>query len=209
MAFGFLKKLAKVGLPILGTALGGPLGGAIGGGLGGLVSGGGLGGTLAGAAGGGLGGLALGNVGGLGAKLAKLGLSPSKLAELGLAGAGLAQGASQQGKANQINQQLLQQIQGETKARQPLQQAAIAKLLAPPPGAPDLSSIFQSSSPFARSAAPPTTGLTAPVPGAPVPGAPSPGPTGPGPTVPGGTNMLQQLARLRGGIPTAPRMRPQ
>jgi hypothetical protein len=156
MAFGFLKKIAKVALPIAGTALLGPAGGALGGALGGAISGGGVGGALGGAAAGGLSGLALkGGIGGLGGKLAKLGISPAQAAQLGLAGLGVAQGAQQQGKANQINQQLLGQLQAQSQAREPLRKAAVAKLLAAPPSAPDLGNVFQSSNPFAaRMAAP-------------------------------------------------------
>lgn len=54
------KKVAKVALPVVGTALGGPVGGALGGAAAGALGGGGLKGALLGAAGGALGGGLLG-----------------------------------------------------------------------------------------------------------------------------------------------------
>lgn len=51
-----LKSVAKIALPVIGTAVGGPVGGAIGGAIGGAVGGGGLKGAALGAIGGGLGG---------------------------------------------------------------------------------------------------------------------------------------------------------
>lgn len=151
MAFGFLKKLAKVALPIAGTALLGPLGGAAGGALGGLVSGGGVGGALGGAAAGGLGGMALGKLGGvkgLGSLFGKM--SAGDLAKLGISGLGVLNASQQQGKGNAIANQLAQQQAAQAADQAKLRQQFMGKIGNLPSQAPDLGSLFQSSNPFAR-----------------------------------------------------------
>lgn len=150
MAFGFLKKIAKVALPIAGTALLGPLGGVAGGALGGAISGGGVKGALTGAALGGLGGLAASKAGGIKALLGKLGQNPARLAQLGIAGLGTLQSAKQQGQANQVLQSMLARQQAEAADQGRARQMLMARLGQARPTAPNLSPLFQSSSPFAR-----------------------------------------------------------
>lgn len=148
MAFGFLKKIAKFALPVVGTALGGPLGGAAGGALGGLVSGGGL----KGAAGGALGGLTLGKLGGIKGVAGQLGkLSAGDLAQLGLAGAGAIASAQQAGKANAINQGVLNQLQAQEAQKAKVRDQLLGRLTGPQAQREDLGSLFVSDNPFARS----------------------------------------------------------
>lgn len=149
MAFGWLKKVAQVGLPILGSVVGGPVGGLAGGALGGAIGGGvkgAVGGGLAGLAGGGL----LKGAGGIGGALAGLGKNPGQLAQLGLAGLSTIQGAQKQGQANKINQQLLDQLNQQAAGQAQARTMALARLGAPPPQAPNLSGLTQSANPFAR-----------------------------------------------------------
>ena len=67
------KSVARIALPVIGTALGGPVGGAIGGAIGGAVGGGGIKGALTGAALGGIGG-AISSAGGVANAAQNIGL---------------------------------------------------------------------------------------------------------------------------------------
>lgn len=160
-----LGKIGKVALPIAGGVAFGPLGAAAGGALSGALSGGGVGGTLEGAALGGLGGLALRGAGGVGGLLGKIGENPALAAKLGLAGLGAIQGAKSQGEANAILKSVLARQQAEAADAARARQMLMGRLGQPLPTAPDLSAVFQSSSPFARTlptAAPAVTAAAPP-----------------------------------------------
>ena len=139
-----LKGIAKVALPIVGTALGGPLGGLAGGALGGLVSGGGVKGAVTGAALGGLGGGVLGKLpvvgsalgrlggaasgGGLGGLLGQVGGFVKNNPALVLGGVTTALGAQQQAKAGRYQQQALDLARSQYAGAQPLRDAALGAL---------------------------------------------------------------------------------
>ena len=127
--------LASAGLGIGGGLLAG--GGGEKGGAGELTRGGG---------GGGPGGI----LGGIGGALGSLGLSPTDIAQLGLGGLGVIQGAREQGRAGEIENELLKRLQGEGGAREDIRKRFLSSLDAPIPERGDLSSMFASSNPFSQ-----------------------------------------------------------
>jgi hypothetical protein len=126
-----LGKIGKVALPVAAGVLGGPLlGGAAKlalGKLGGSSAGAPAGGAFPGGPGEAFGGGApsgglLGRIGGA------IGADPLRAAGLGLAGLNVIQAGKQQGKANQINQQLLQQAQAQQAEQDRYRQMLMGRL---------------------------------------------------------------------------------
>ena len=74
----------------------------------------------------------------------------SKYAPLVLGGIQAVQTASQQSRANDLQNQALGFAKQDYAGRQPFREALMAKLSAPTPTAPDLSGLFQSSNPYGR-----------------------------------------------------------
>jgi hypothetical protein len=155
-----LKKIAPIGLGVVGNAILPGIGGVAGGALGGAIAGKGTSaGLLGGAAAGGLGGLAANAAsGGKGFSLgglAKSGLAglkndPAKIAQLGLAGLSTVQGAKKQGQADEVTKKLLAQLDAQAAAQGEARKMALARLGQPMPTAPNLARLTASSNPFAR-----------------------------------------------------------
>lgn len=120
---GKAAPLAALAIPGLGA-----LGAAGIGAIGGAARGGGIGGILGGAAMGGLGSAAIGSVGGAVGGLQKLGITPAQAIQGGLAGLGMIQGAQQQGQANRINADVLNQLKQQAAVQDQLRQQALARL---------------------------------------------------------------------------------
>jgi len=90
--------------------------------------------------------------GGIQQGLGSLFSNPATLAKLGIAGAGLLSGSQSQGKANQISDELLQQNRAMDASRGRLRGLFEERLGQLPNKPKDLSGVFKSSNPFARTA---------------------------------------------------------